>query len=122
MAAAVAALVASGPGRRRWEFMRLPGESIEEAVARELHEEAGISVRDVRYVTSQPWPFPSSLMVACVGIADNDTITLDTNELEDAIWVSREDVRAVLAGGDGPFLPPPAYAIAFTLLTAWAEG
>ncbi|WP_010218524.1 NAD(+) diphosphatase [Sphingomonas sp. PAMC 26621] len=99
-----------------------PGESIEEAVAREIMEEAGVRVRDVRYIASQPWPFPSSLMVACVGMAENDTITLDTNELEDAIWVSREDVRTVLAGGDGPFLPPPAYAIAFTLLTAWAEG
>ena len=99
-----------------------PGESIEEAVAREIMEEAGVRVCDVRYIASQPWPFPSSLMVACVGMAENDTITLDTNELEDAIWVSREDVRAVLAGGDGPFLPPPAYAIAFTLLTAWVEG
>ncbi|WP_229733296.1 NAD(+) diphosphatase [Sphingomonas psychrolutea] len=99
-----------------------PGESIEEAVAREIMEEAGVRVRDVRYIASQPWPFPSSLMIACVGMAEDDTITLDTHELEDAIWVERAVVRAVLAGEDGPFLPPPPYAIAHTLLTAWAAG
>ena len=61
-------------------------------------------------------------MIACIGYAEDDTITLDTHELEDAIWVSREVVRDVLAGGQGPFLPPPPYAIAFTLLTEWAKG
>ena len=99
-----------------------PGESIEEAVAREIKEEAGIIVTGVRYIASQPWPFPSSLMIACVGMAEDDKITLDTHELEDAIWVPRDVVRAVLAGEDGPFLPPPPYAIAHTLLTAWAAG
>lgn len=99
-----------------------PGESIEEAVVREIAEEAGVRVHDVRYVASQPWPFPSSLMVACIGMAKDDTITLDTHELEDAIWVPRDVVRAVLAGEPGPFLPPPPYAIAHTLLTAWAAG
>lgn len=99
-----------------------PGESIEEAVARETLEEAGVRVTDVRYVASQPWPFPSSLMIACIGTAADDVLTIDKHELEDAIWVSRETVRAVLAGGDGPFLPPPPYAIAFTLLTEWANA
>jgi NAD+ diphosphatase len=98
-----------------------PGESIEEAVARELHEEAGIRVRDTRYVASQPWPFPSQLMIACVAKAEDDSLTLDRNELEDAIWVPREEVRAVLAGGTGAFLAPPPFAIAHTLLTRWAE-
>ncbi|NJR78419.1 NAD(+) diphosphatase [Sphingomonas corticis] len=98
-----------------------PGESIEEAVAREIGEEAGVAVTDVRYVASQPWPFPSQLMVACVATATHDAITLDEHELEDAIWVTRDDVRAVLAGGDGPFIAPPPYAIAHTLLTWWAE-
>jgi NAD+ diphosphatase len=97
-----------------------PGESIEEAVAREIMEEAGVRVTNVRYIASQPWPFPSSLMIACVGQAEDDRITLDTNELEDAIWVSRDDVRKVLAGESGPFLPPPPYAIANTLLAEWA--
>ena len=97
-----------------------PAESVEEAVAREIHEEAGVRVGDVRYVASQPWPFPSSLMVACIGRAEDDAITLDTNELEDAMWVTRDTVRAVLAGEPGPFLPPPPYAIAHTLLSVWA--
>ena len=99
-----------------------PGESIEEAVAREIREEAGVVVDRVRYVASQPWPFPSSLMIACIGEAADDALTIDHNELEDAIWVSRDDVRRVLAGEEGSFLPPPPYAIAFTLLTAWAAG
>lgn len=97
-----------------------PGESIEEAVAREIAEEAGVHVRDVRYVASQPWPFPSQLMMACVALADDDTITLDTNELEDAIWVGRDEVRRVLMGAEGSFIAPPPYAIAHTLLTEWA--
>ncbi|OYX37197.1 MULTISPECIES: NAD(+) diphosphatase [unclassified Sphingomonas] len=99
-----------------------PGESIEEAVAREIFEEAGVRVSDVRYVASQPWPFPSSLMMACVATAEDDVITLDTNELEDAIWVDRAVVQSVLAGEPGPFLAPPPYAIAHTLLSAWAAG
>ena len=99
-----------------------PGESIEEAVAREIGEEAGVRVGNVRYVASQPWPFPSSLMIACIGEAEDDAITLDVNELEDAMWVPRDMVRAVLAGEPGPFLPPPPYAIAHTLLTVWASS
>lgn len=99
-----------------------PGESIEEAVARELHEEAGIAVTNVRYVASQPWPFPSSLMIAYIAEAADDAITLDAHELEDAIWVSRDVVRAVLAGKPGPFLPPPPYAIAHTLLERWVAA
>ena len=97
-----------------------PGESIEEAVAREIAEEAGVRVGNVRYVASQPWPFPSSLMMACVAEAEDDAITLDTNELEDAMWVPRAIVQAVLTGEDGPFIAPPSYAIAHTLLSEWA--
>jgi len=99
-----------------------PGESVEEAVAREIAEESGVRVTNVRYVASQPWPFPSSLMIACVAEAQDDEIALDTNELEDAMWVPRDLVRAVLAGEPGPFLPPPPYAIAHTLLTEWAAA
>lgn len=99
------------------------GESIEEAVAREIHEEAGVRVRDVRYLASQPWPFPSSLMVACIGVAEEDAITIDAHELEDARWFTREEVRLALAGDPAaPFGAPPPYAIARTLLTAWMEG
>jgi NAD+ diphosphatase len=98
-----------------------PGESIEEAVRREIGEEAGLPIGAVRYVASQPWPFPAQLMIACVAQAQHDRITLDANELEDAMWVTRDDVRAALAG-EGPFLAPPPYAIAHTLLEAWSAG
>ncbi|HET8611776.1 MAG TPA: NAD(+) diphosphatase [Sphingomonas sp.] len=101
-----------------------PGESIEEAVARELFEEAGVRVRDVRYVASQPWPFPSQLMIGCIARVDDDRLTLDLTELEDAIWVGRAAVRAALAGDPAaPFGATPPYALAHTLLSRWlAEG
>ena len=100
-----------------------PGESIEEAVARELGEEAGLKVRDVRYVASQPWPFPGQLMIACTATAASDAVTLDTTELEDAFWADRAAVRASLAGDPAaPFLAPPSYAIAHSLLRHWAEA
>jgi len=99
-----------------------PGESLEEAVARELYEEAGIRVDDVRYIASQPWPFPSSLMIACVATARSDEIRLDENELEHAMWVTRDGVVAALAEADGaPFLAPPTYAIAHTLFRRWLD-
>jgi NAD+ diphosphatase len=97
-----------------------PGESIEEAVAREVMEEVGISVGEVRYVGSQPWPFASSLMIACIARAAANAICLDADELEDAIWASRSTVRSVLAGRDGPFLAPSRGTIALSLLKAWA--
>jgi NAD+ diphosphatase len=97
-----------------------PGESIEEAVARETFEEAGVRVGAVRYVASQPWPFPSSLMIACIGAAEDDALKLDPNELEAAMWVTRGDVRRSLEGDpNAAFLAPPPYAIAHTLLSAW---
>lgn len=99
-----------------------PGESIEEAVARELGEEAGIQVSGVRYVASQPWPFPGQLMIACTADAASDSITLDRNELEDAIWASRAEVSAALAGDPAAsFIAPPSFAIAHTLLRYWAD-
>ncbi len=100
-----------------------PGESIEAAVARELKEEAGVLVCDVRYLTSQPWPFPNSLMIGAWAAALDDSLTIDTNELEDARWFGREEVAAALANDPAaPFQPPPPTAIARTLLEAWADG
>ena len=100
-----------------------PGESIEEAVARELMEEAGLAVDGVHYVASQPWPFPGSLMIACLAEAESDAVALDRDELEDAMWVGRDGVAAALAGGsDAPFLAPPPFAIANTLLRIWMES
>ena len=101
-----------------------PGESIEEAVRREIHEEAGLTCGAVRYVTSQPWPFGGSqLMMACVTQALDDVITLDTNELEDAMWVTRDEAKAALAGDEGRrFNAPPPFAIAHSLLRHWVEA
>jgi NAD+ diphosphatase len=100
-----------------------PGESIEEAVAREIKEEAGLEVANVRYVASQPWPFPGQLMIACIAEAASDDVVLDRQELEDAIWADRAEVTAALAGAaDAPFLAPPPFAIAHTLLFHWADG
>ncbi len=97
-----------------------PGESVEEAVTRELFEEAGIAVHSVRYIASQPWPFPSQLMIACVAMTDDDTLRIDVTELEDARWVDRAGIAAALNGEPGaPFLPPPPYAIAHTLFRRW---
>lgn len=99
-----------------------PGETIEDAVRRETFEEAGIRVGRVDYHSSQPWPFPSSLMIGCVGIAETTEIVMDAVELEDCRWFSRDEVRSMLAGThpDGLFCPPPL-AIARRLIADWAE-
>ena len=101
-----------------------PGESIEEAVRREIHEEAGVICGAVRYVTSQPWPFGGSqLMIACVADAEGDEITLDITELEDAMWVTKNEARAALGNDDGrKFNAPPPFAIAHSLLRHWADA
>ncbi|MCB2078804.1 MAG: NAD(+) diphosphatase [Novosphingobium sp.] len=104
-----------------------PGESIEEAVARETLEEAGVTVRDVRYVVSQPWPFPSSLMIGCHAFADDPSITVDETELEDARWFTRAEVedavRAIDNGEAGSaFRAPPRHAVANHLLRWWVAN
>lgn len=100
-----------------------PGESIEGGVKRELWEEAGIKVRDVQYVASQPWPFPSSLMMACTSVTDDPTLTLDEEEIEEARWFSLDEVKASMNGDpDAPFIAPPPFAIAYNLLVHWLDG
>jgi len=97
-----------------------PGETIEEAVRREIMEEAGVRVGRVDYLFSQPWPFPSQLMIACIGEALTVEINLDTQELAEAIWVSRDDVRKALAEDESaPFLPPSPVAVAHHMLRHW---
>jgi NAD+ diphosphatase len=97
-----------------------PGESLEEAVARELFEEAGIRVSDVRYVASQPWPFPSSLMIGAVARAEGFELRLDETEIEAARWVSRDECAEVL-DGRGPWSAPPPLAIAWWLFRHWLD-
>ncbi|RDC59582.1 NAD(+) diphosphatase [Alteripontixanthobacter maritimus] len=99
-----------------------PGETIEEAVAREVHEEAGIRVNAVEYVASQPWPFPSQLMIGCYCTCDDPAITIDRTELDDARWFSREELEAARdAGHEGTaeLIFPQRSAIAHNLVTWW---
>lgn len=96
-----------------------PGETIEAAVRREVLEEAGITVGAVRYVASQPWPFPASLMFGCHGEALDDRITRDPEELEDARWISREELADVFAGTRSDITPARKGSIAHFLLRNW---
>lgn len=103
-----------------------PGETIEEAVAREVLEEAGVRVRDVSYVMCQPWPFPSSLMIGCHAFADDPAITIDVTELDDARWFTRAEVGESLAASDAggrgqAFTCPPGMAVAHHLLRWWMK-
>lgn len=96
-----------------------PGESIEAAVRRETREEAGIDVAEVDYLSSQPWPFPSSLMIGCRAAAASREIRRDPAEIEDARWLSREQVLVALEGRDPDMRPARRGSIARFLLERW---
>lgn len=96
-----------------------PGETVEAAVRREVWEEAGIRVGQVDYLASQPWPFPASLMLGCRGVALSDEITMDPKEIEDARWMSREEILATFSGEHPTILPARKGAIAHFLLRMW---
>ncbi len=97
------------------------GESVEEAVAREVMEESGIRVRNVRYHSSQPWPFPSSLMIGCHAEAASQEIAMDDEEMADVRWFSREEVLLALEGRSTELTVPGPIAIAHHLLKTWAH-
>jgi len=98
-----------------------PGETVEDAVRRETFEEAGIRVGAVSYWMSQPWPFPSSLMIGCVGEALTSDITIDRDELEDARWFPRDEIRLMIEGRHPDNLSAAApIAIAHHLIRRWA--
>jgi NAD+ diphosphatase len=100
-----------------------PGETIEEAVRRETREEVGIVSGRVRYFASQPWPFPTSLMIGCHAEAQSQDIVIDRTELEDARWFDREDVAAMLLRTHpGGLSTPPTVAIAYHIIRAWVEN
>jgi len=97
-----------------------PGETIEAAVRREIWEEAGVKTRRVAYHASQPWPFPSSLMIGCFAEAISSEIDPRDAELEDVRWFDRADVAQMLACTHPTFSAPPAIAIAHHILGAYA--
>ncbi|WP_435256525.1 NAD(+) diphosphatase [Thioclava sp. FR2] len=119
-----AALMGRSPGWPEGMYSCLagfiePGETIEAAVRREVFEEAGIRIGTVNYVASQPWPFPASLMLGCKAEAISEDIQVDPAELEDARWVSREEMVTVLAGLHPMMKPARKGAIAHFLIENW---
>jgi NAD+ diphosphatase len=100
-----------------------PGETIEAAVIREVNEEVGLNSRDVVYKFTQPWPFPSQLMIACTAIVDDPTYKVDDEEIEEAIWLNKEDLTKILVGKSEKriWIPPPM-AIAHQLIINWMEN
>jgi len=94
-----------------------PGESLEAAVAREVFEEVGVVVEQVRYLGDQPWPFPSSLMVGFTGRAVDSTLSLDQEEIIEAMWVSRQDLPEMVL--DGRFALSPSVSIARRMIEHW---
>jgi NAD+ diphosphatase len=100
-----------------------PGESFEDAVKRETREEAGIVCGRVKYYRSQPWPFPTSLMIGCHAEALSHDIVVDRTELEDARWFSKDECVAMLLRNhpDGLTMPPPV-AIAHHIVRSWVEN
>lgn len=98
-----------------------PGESIEEACARELDEEAGLKTLTVRYHSTQPWPYPSSLMIGLIAEVENDDASPDQTELSEVRWFTRDEARLLLQGELEGTFAPPAMAIAHQLIKAWVE-
>lgn len=102
-----------------------PGESIEEACARETLEEVGLTVHAARIQSSQPWPFPSSLMIGLICETTGDAVRLD-DEIDETVWLTRDEARAALDGGvdtaNGRVWAPPPFAIAHQILKAWVNG
>mgnify|MGYP003148514858 CR=1 FL=1 len=100
------------------------GETPEEAAKRELFEEAGITLTDVRYQFSQPWPFPASMMMGFIADTEGPDLILDTHEIEEARWVSKSDIRLLLDKDENApegIFAPPRFTIARQLLEIWAR-
>jgi NAD+ diphosphatase len=98
-----------------------PGESIEAAVARETFEETSITVENIRYITSQPWPFPASLMIGCIAKATSKNITVDHDELEDARWFNKNEISEAIKT-KGTWWPARKGSIARYLINQWVSN
>jgi NAD+ diphosphatase len=96
-----------------------PGETLEEGCAREVKEEVGINVRNTKYLFSQPWPFPGQLMMGIKCETDDTEITVNTHEIEDAKWFSKQTIQDVFDKKSDAFLRPPSFTIACQLLRHW---
>ena len=120
-------LLGRGPGWPAGMFSALAGfveagESLEEAVRREVHEEAGVRVGEVRYLHSQPWPFPSSLMLGCVAEATTTELQVDEAELAEARWFSKQALKDAIEGKPSDVGVPPPFAIAHHLIRYWVDA
>jgi NAD+ diphosphatase len=121
-------LLGRRPGRPAGNFSSLAGfieqgETIEEAVRREVREEVGIEIDEVTYFASQPWPFPSNLMIGCFAHASSDDFVTDEDEIAEARWFTRQEVQDAVRGEapEGGLIIPNQVAIAHHLLKGWSE-
>ena len=99
-----------------------PGETIEEAVAREIFEEVGLRAQRIRYFASQPWPFPANLMIGCFAEVNSGNITVDGQEIVAARWFDHAEIQRLISGASTEVGLPRRDAIAFQLIAHWAEN